>query len=140
MRADEGAPMQRSNRNVETGIIADGLQRYPARLKSSPVVALHRAFWKMAGSALAILSVLPFMSGAAKANVHPLGLSSADNPVALQDIAAGKHHGIQVAGHTDVPHQDSNPHGDHTDPWGNHVDVQDHVDGAHMNTTTDDDG
>jgi hypothetical protein len=130
--------MQRSNRNRESRIVAYGLERYPAKLKSPSATTLHRALWKIAGSALAVLSVLPFMSGAAKASVHPQGLSG-DSPAALQDIAAGKYHGIQVAGHTDVPHQDSNPHGDQTDPWGNHVDVQEHVDGAHMNTTTDDD-
>lgn len=130
--------MRKSVRNREPGIVADGLERYPAKLKSPSATALRRTFWKIAGSALAILSVLPFMSGAAKASVHPQGLRSGDNPAALQDIAAGKYHGIQVAGHTDVPHQDSNPHGDHTDPWGNHVDVQEHVDGAHMDATTDD--
>lgn len=61
-----------------------------------------------------------------------------EEPAALQDVAAGRYKGIPVAGHTDVPHQDSNPHGDHTDPWGNHVDVQTPVDGAPVDPTAED--
>lgn len=130
--------MRKSNTKSEAGIFADGLQLRPAKLKSPADNRLRRALLKAAGAVLAVLSVVPFMSGSAKASVLNLGLRSPDQPATLQDIGAGKYKGIQVAGHTDVPHQDSNPHGDHTDPWGNHVDVQDHVDGAHMDATTDD--
>ena len=132
--------MRGADKKAETDMVTDGLQCYRAKLKPPANGGLRRAFWKIAGSALALLTMLPFMSGTAKASVRPLGLSAADNPAALQNISAGKYHGIQVAGHTDVPHTDSNPHGDHTDPWGTHIDVSDHVDSAHVDQTSDDSG
>jgi len=97
-------------------------------------------FWKLLGAVAAMLAAAPFLTTPAKAGLNQWANANAAKGPVLQEQTRQPGKYLQVAGHTDVPHQDSNPHGDQTDPWGNHVDVADHVDGAHMDATSDDSG
>jgi hypothetical protein len=107
----------------------------PARLAKP---GLRGTMLRLAGAAVTVLAALPFLGAPAKANLQQWTntKAGAGNALHRQTIQPG--HYLQMAGHTDIPHSDSNPHGDHTDPWGNHVDVDSHTDTAHINYTQDD--
>jgi hypothetical protein len=95
---------------------------------------------KLAGLAATMFAALPFLTAPAKASIHHWAATTGLDGSVLQEQTRQPGQYLQLAGHTDVPHHDTNPHGDHTDPWGTHVDVADHNDSAHVDVTSDDSG
>jgi hypothetical protein len=94
-----------------------------------------------AGALLTLMAALPFLTAPAKASIQQWVKGGLPDGTALHERSGAPVNYLKVAGHTDVPHSNSTPHGDQTDPWGTHVNVDgDHTDSAHINTTSDDDG
>jgi hypothetical protein len=106
----------------------------------SPNSGVRSSLLRCAGALLTLAAALPFLSTPAKASLQQWANTTAGSNSALhrQTTEPGKY--LQFAGHTDIPHHDSNPHGDQTDPWGTHVDTDSHADGAHIDYNQDDNG
>lgn len=89
-----------------------------------------------AGAVLAVLAAVPFLSASAKASIPQWVKSAAPDGIALHQQSSDPVQYLKLAKHTNVPHSNSTPHGDQTDPWGTHIDTTgDHTDTAHTNTS-----
>ena len=102
----------------------------PVRPVSLAKAGLRSTLLGSAGVVVTVLAAIPFLSAPAKASIQQWVKAGTPNAAVLHEQSRDPVKYLKIAAHTNVAHSNSTTHGDQTDPWGTHIDV----DGGHTDT------